>query len=702
MRGSKFARRSLALGLCVVAMSACQSDPQGSAPPPTRSARSRLLANDVTPCFADATPVGFTWSQSPGTVRGLAQTLGVQVTSHLPAPFDVEIDILASGLGGMEIRIPWGTLTGFEAGHVEPVSFSVANIPIRSHGAAATVRLAAHYDDFDGRQEIVSPPLVFEFDGALQNLTVLPEEGPRPTTGEPSDVFPLDVDGNPIITTEGALDLLVPRATAAVTGKFAEDGVTFLNWNQPAGLKTTVGLRDRWAKVYSEILDNLVEIGPSYGEQYVCFQSVVGWVDENRKVGGQSESVRSTDRRFPARYHWVTILPIQNEHIQQLPIFNGPLNEHGCVELPQLTAGTYTIWTFNRLEKGSTDVRVYDRVRHNDDPFAYSLDGTFIHPADTYPLGDSTSVVVGSDGWLPSDIPLGNLSYRASSVTATYGQALFATDSGFLPNRVYRAFSNEQCPPTDALDEPGRLEACFSSNAKTFDDNQGRPVTFPAAVYLGYDFSALPGSAGHNADWKYVTAHEIGHQVQHEAMGSWSFSYDRVDSSFPQLCGCGGLNPTGNTLHCLQSSERQGAAQLEGYAHYFAANTWNSRADAECVFTYYKGFRKPDLTIDQPPAARSCRTAARWGETYCPVADRATEYDWLGFYTATVRGSDALSHDDLSRVYKRTCTGNPNTNCGSQTSTWAGLEAAARSEFGLGSPKAVNFEFEGDAYGVTR
>lgn len=669
-------------------------------PPKTGSARSRLLANDVTPCFADATPVGFTWAQSPGTVRGFGQSLGVQVTSHLPAPFDVEIDILASGLGGMEIRIPWGTLTSFEAGHVEPVSFGVANIPIRSPGAPATVRLAARYDDFDGRREIVSPPLVFEFDGAFQNLTVLPEQGPPPAASEPGDVFPLDANGHPMITSEGALDLLVPRATATVTGKFAEDGVTFLNWNQPAGLKTTVGLRDRWAKVYSEILDNLVEVGPSFGEQYVCFQSVVGWVDEDRKLGGgQSESVQSTNRRFPARYHWVTILPLQNEHIQALPIFNGPLDEHGCAELPQLAPGTYTIWTFNRLKKSSTDVRVYEHVRHNEDPFAYSLDGTFIHPADEYPLGDSTSVVVGSDGWLPSEIPLGNLSYRTSNVTATYGQALFATDSGFQPNAVYRAFSNEQCPP----DSHGvRLEACFNPTTQTVNDNQGRPITFPVAVYFGYDFSALPGSAGHNADWKYVIAHEVGHQVQAEAIGSWSYSYDRVDSSYPQLCGCGGLNPTGNTLHCLQSSEGQGAAQNEGYAHYFAANTWNNRADAECVFTYYKGFRKPDLTIDHPPAARSCRTAARWAETYCPVADRATEYGWLGFYTASVRGTDALAHEDLSRVYRRMCTGSPTAKCGSQTTSWAGLQAATTAEFGQFNPKRAKFIDTGDAYGVTR
>ena len=661
-----------------------------------------MLPNDVTPCFADATPVGFTWGESPGTVHGFGQAIGAEVTSHLPQAFDVQIDLLASGLGGMEVRVPWGTLTGFQEGHVEHVSFDVAGIPIRSHGAAASVRLVARYDDFDGPHEIVSPPLAFEFDVDLHNLTVLPEHGPPPTTGEPRDVFPLDGDGNPIITTEGALDLLAPQAIAPVTGKFAEDGVTFLDWSAPAGLKATAGIDLRWGQVYSEIIDSLIEVGPTYGEQYVCFKSVVGWVDENRKVGGQSESVQSDNRRFPARYHWVTILPVESEHILPAPIFNGPLNEEGCAELPYMASGTYTIWTFNRLKKGSTDVRVYERVRHHDDPFTYVLDNNLMYPSDSYPLGASTSVVVGSDGQLPSDIPLGNLSPRASSVTATYGQALFSTDSGFQPNAVYRAFSNEQCPPSESLDETGRLEACFSSNAKTFDDNQGRPVTFPAAVYLGYDFSALPGSAGHNADWKYVTAHEIGHQVQDAAMGSWSFAYDRVDSSFPQLCGCSGLNPTGNTLHCLQSSERQGAAQLEGYAHYFAANTWNSRADTECVFTYYKGFRKPDLTIDQPPAAKSCRTAARWGETYCPVAERSTEYDWLGFYTGVVRGGAALDHAELATLYRRMCTGSSATNCAGQTATWSGLEAAATAEFGVQSLKATQVTLTGDAYGVTR
>jgi hypothetical protein len=179
--------------------------------------------------------------------------------------------------------------------------------------------------------------------------------------------------------------------------------------------------------------------------------------------------------------------------------------------------------------------------------------------------------------------------------------------------------------------------------------------------------------------------------------------------ALPLKCTCAGLHPSGNTSHCLQSSEEQGAAQAEGYGQYYAGNVWNARTDPQCVFTYYKNFRQADnVTIDFAPSAKSCNQAVRWGETYCARTERATEYDWMGFYTAISRStSGTIPQTDLKRVYGRLCTGSPTGICdpisgAPPTATWSRLDSAAQAEFGQGSERYGTFINRGSTYGVTR
>jgi hypothetical protein len=216
-------------------------------------------------------------------------------------------------------------------------------------------------------------------------------------------------------------------------------------------------------------------------------------------------------------------------------------------------------------------------------------------------------------------------------------------------------------------------------------------------VYLGFHNGLA------QAQWKYVIGHEIGHQVADRLIGGW---YGNLTLAAPanQLCACP-ANPPGES-HCLQSSEEQGAAQDEGYGHYYAGNIWNARTDPECVFTYYKNFQPAGgVPAELAPVAKSCRQAARWAETHCQLPGRATEYDWMGFYTSISRASapGAIPQTDLRRVYGRMCTGSPTGSCTYLTSsTWAGLDSAASSEFLPGTPRYLTFHNNGDVYGVTR
>lgn len=92
--------------------------------------------------------------------------------------------------------------------------------------------------------------------------------------------------------------------------------------------------------------------------------------------------------------------------------------------------------------------------------------------------------------------------------------------------------------------------------------------------------------------WKYVVAHEIGHLIQARGTGSYAYTYDPAATGTfraPPKCACDHVQ-TSNTLHCLQSVEEPGAAQVEGYAQFFASRIFNRASDPDCTFKYYKEF----------------------------------------------------------------------------------------------------------------
>jgi hypothetical protein len=228
-----------------------------------------------------------------------------------------------------------------------------------------------------------------------------------------------------------------------------------------------------------------------------------------------------------------------------------------------------------------------------------------------------------------------------------------------------------------------------------------------------------PGEAGcycrlpHQARWKFVMLHEAGHQIQQRAAGDFSLAdYGFVCPNgaapgspecpgqpsqytkggvvdFPWVadkCGCAHVHAA-NQEHCLQSVERGGPAQSEGFAQFYASRSWNQEGN-DCTFTYYKEFldttcRSPNpsdckpyptaegqtLISTLPPAAVSCRQPARWrNKQECNIVsgasgtagDYGTEYDWMGFLYSinrpTVATAPRVVTNDLWLIYRHACT----------------------------------------------
>ncbi|MBX3224756.1 MAG: hypothetical protein KF795_29840 [Labilithrix sp.] len=715
--GSLTAWAGVALG--ALAAGCSTSDPwNGTATqptPPGTSSQTLVASGDVTPCFGEHAPLDFIWKFGPGTFNPGTLIEGT-LHNHRPYAVTVEVSLAAHGLGGRSNSRVIGTWNvPASSASARVLKLKLEELPIQSIGAPSTAMVVARIVNEPDAEPYQLGEFSYEFDKGYSSVTVYRGAGKPFLSKTPRQRFGVNASGQIEVSKSDVIGAMGDAVLGDVTGRYLEAG-TWKDVGSPIDFgdmieDLNIPLDGEWGVLLNGFLGSFTEIKPIGSLLRTCFQQLNAFTDEGRKVRGHAESVRSTvvnyaKKHMPPRYTWVYVFKLHMEpgkprSVFSVPVYSGALDDDGCAHLPP---GTYTAWTFHRVQKDSTVARVFDRVRPENEPRLPLVPLDFAYFAeDEYPRGQTVRFTV------PEGIPKAPVTLMRTlpgQVALAYGEAFHREDSGILPNETYTAFANEKCPPSGNEE---RLEACFSRSTRVKDDAVGGKITYPGrAVYLGPNKdNGLPGdlnNGSHNSNEKYVVAHEIGHQVQERMTGAWEWSYDlRAGISAPALCGCSGLNPTGNEIHCLQSTERQGAAQGEGYAQFFAGQVWNKRSDAECVFTYYKNFLRADGQLDFAPSAKSCSDAVRWAETHCPLSGRATEYDWMGFYTKIGRDSvTPITQRDLAKVYARNCTGSPTGTCSGQAVTWAGLESAAEAEFGALSGRAAVFRIRGTDHGVRR
>ncbi|MDD9939493.1 MAG: PQQ-binding-like beta-propeller repeat protein [Myxococcales bacterium] len=337
-----------------------------------------------------------------------------------------------------------------------------------------------------------------------------------------------------------------------------------------------------------------------------------------------------------------------------------------------------------------------------------------------------------------------------TEASATISQLLRIPDAGIVPD-LYHAAVNDGCTFGGKVNSCVSVSHQFPPQTFTCDPNADQCPTGLACRPIGADhfcawvprtlFSGpatlppnstscttdadcpsvqmcLPDGSGGTAchwppqsRWKFIVAHEAGHQIQERAMGllggTYTFSCPPgatcpgkreasgppsptdplVDPPFiDPLCGCQHVEAA-NAQHCLQSVERAPRAHMEGYAQFYASKTWNHTGDTDCSFVYYKEFLFPgittcpagqdcttftttehgDLLSILPPVSVSCRQpwtssggVTGWRNNFCPVsevADFATELDMMGFLwnINTADGNAGSSMAEIFEVYRRAC-----------------------------------------------
>ena len=136
---------------------------------------------------------------------------------------------------------------------------------------------------------------------------------------------------------------------------------------------------------------------------------------------------------------------------------------------------------------------------------------------------------------------------------------------------------------------------------------------------------------------KYILAHEMGHAFVFQANNETSLGAYTGYNATGTMCEW-----SSSGSHSIASKEKQSGALNEGWAHFFAASTWNNMSESDCKFKYYKNdidhdadgtpIDKPTIDCEYPDFQGSYPIIHRqWLNNYCSHDDEtyANEWDWL-------------------------------------------------------------------------
>lgn len=154
----------------------------------------------------------------------------------------------------------------------------------------------------------------------------------------------------------------------------------------------------------------------------------------------------------------------------------------------------------------------------------------------------------------------------------------------------------------------------------------------PGVTQADYTFGNQPSVVIDGDSWhgKFVATHEYGHlqtmAAHHSGFGPADLNYCYDPATYPA---------TGNECtpnHLLFSSEWQGAAAIEGFAHWYAASSWHDVDDEEClpscsIRTSYVSISGPSMATayEIPRGTPACGGTA---EDLCPIGV-SNEHDWV-------------------------------------------------------------------------
>ena len=618
--------------------------------------------------------VVFKWrdnSKLKGTILRSTELLASDLSNSLDREVKGRLVLVSSGLDG---RVVERSLEDFvlPARGSRELTVPIGKLPIQSEESTSFVALVAEVQRPTGTLRISTAPLYYRFQNGYSEAAIYnaDEAGRLPDWGVKTQ-NPFVVRGR-ILEADGSItDGAEAAARAAEEGRLSgkgRQGLTMFGRSpvDPASGKPAAPLIPKnTAAIKTSSL-----AAPLNETFVICTTWFAQYTD-----GGWGEDRWATSSWFhpQASYAQASIVDTSGVHV-----WAGNLDRFGCATVSLPPGEYYITQTTDWASPPETDKYIR----------------TFYVNPDGNPSASTESIYfeVFPGTW---NVALqGTWNDDAVQAAAVAGAILDQHVAGVLSlsDWSYVIRANLGCtdfdPPTDS---------CYMSPAR--EPPKG-------SVHLGTTLiDGVP-----EAHWKYVIAHEIGHYVQDIAMGSYFVDYNDVASE--ELCTCKHYDTSwGNQIHCIQSREEIGGAQLEGFAQAFASRTFNNANEANGTFVYYKPFLEP---LDEfwlwsaPPVVfdvyNSSANRARWMETYCSSEGKGVELDWATFYYLITSQATAspTSMQNLFSIYRRACTGNPNVNCNfGQHVAWEGLRTAAETQYGAFNPSYIRFRDTGINAGVS-
>jgi hypothetical protein len=422
------------------------------------------------------------------------------------------------------------------------------------------------------------------------------------------------------------------------------------------------------------------------------------WTGQFKDAGfGESVAATTSAQQIGAIAADARIIDINNAGFE---VWHGYLDSNGCVPNVGLTPGRYY-----SLVQGSTLTLPDLQTSQNPHPalsigyspswqtVQYWNNGT-VASATKYMLTLATSFVpTGSGG----TISLQPNALDTGTDAAFVASEIFLTgDNGLTDNNNILVYSSDPCQ-----DSSSNGSSCYAFGL--------------GIAYLGPILDANNSVIDTNAHWKYVAAHEMGHGVQDQNMGSPGLTellnlngdagiYPRTCT--PQLCDCTQVPSPPDRGHCLQSCQADETGQAEGWAHFYSQKIWNAPSPSSCTFVYYKHFLQPDGGKTPPPFAVSCAQNVQWDTLNCEnppgsplsIAGTSVEYDWLEFLHGTNNAPNPFTISNVFATYQNACG---NADCSWSHEAFAYLVTAAQNLYNNTNPLAVRqFTSAGNNAGV--
>lgn len=594
-----------------------------------------------------STPISVKWDQpdTMGWVSAFSTVYGT-VQNTTTQAIGVSLEVVGLGLDHRVIRRPLTTLT-VPASSSTPISVRLSELPVQSVGTPSTAHVEARVTSGAPLVMTYSTQIWLEFSANFSNVLLYGTAGRAYPAGDPRRTTSQQFLTNLAATSQNLFNV-VGRVYS--NGSIVDVRTLPASMDGQTTLKQSAAVKGAWYDLYDWSSYPTVPLGgPSNPNNYRICSS---WLTVYKDAGhGEDYATQTTLESFslPARYSHVVVTNKQNQFKWQ-----GTLDADGCTPYIELTPGDYVLWQTGSLISGTTTLDVYYR-----DNAGWKEGLTLLTGFSTQPS------LVGQTIELQPPV-FDHMTRTAGAMS----QVLATPDNGLVAGETYPVRADQPCPGQPLWG------ACGGEDG----------------LYLG------PNEYGgdHTNDWKYVIAHEFGHVVQALRMGFVNYEYVLAPD---HLCRCDHVT-SGNPVHCLQSREEIGGAQVEGWAQFYASRVWNNRDQSDCAFVYYKDVEF--LSIEPPPVEVDCKYQMKWMENFCLASDQGTEWDWMAFlYDVNTAPASARSTiDDLGAIYVASCGGSL-CETGNDQGHWSTLDGAAFTYYGgLGSAKYSRFVTASDNFGV--